>query len=277
MGVHPAVTWLFVPGSRHDRFDKAAASGADEVVVDLEDAVAAGAKTRSRAEVATWLDSTGAAWVRVNAAGTEWHEADLAALGDRPGLRGVVVPKAESPETLQGIRDRLPGAVHVMALVETARGVDQARSIATRGAVDRLAFGSIDFALDIGAEENDTALLFARSALVLASRVGDLPAPVDGVTVATGDGGAAREAAVRARDLGFGGKLCLHPRQVAPVAEGFRPSADQRAWAARVLRAARERSTGGEDPGAFGLDGTMVDLPVLERARAIAARGGVTT
>ncbi|MCW2868668.1 MAG: citrate lyase subunit beta-like protein, partial [Marmoricola sp.] len=144
-----AVTWLFVPGSRPDRFDRAVASGADEVVLDLQDAVAPGAKDAARDAVASWLRGGGAAWVRVNGVATREHEHDLAALGGCAGLRGVVVPDAEDPVSLQAVRAAVPDGAGVVALVESARGVDQVGAIARSG-VDRLAFGSIDFALDIG-------------------------------------------------------------------------------------------------------------------------------
>lgn len=267
MSVEGAVTWLFVPGSRDDRFERAAAAGADEIILDLEDAVAPDAKDRARRGVASWLDGPGTGWVRVNGTGTAWHESDVAAVAGAAGLHGVMVPKAEDAEALHDLRRRLPASVGLVALVESALGIDRATAIARSGAVDRLAFGAVDFALDIGAEETDEALLLARSSLVLASRVGGLPAPLDGVTVSTTDADAAREAATRARGLGFGGKLCIHPRQVAPVAEGFSPTAAQLAWATRVLDC-----VGAGDQGAVSVDGQMVDLPVLARARSIVAR-----
>lgn len=263
-----AVTWLFVPGDRSDRFDRASAALADEVVLDLEDAVAPGAKDASRAAVVSWLDRGGAGWVRINGVGTPWHEHDLAALGGCAGLRGIVVPAAEDAASLEAARTGLPDGVGMIALVESALGIDQVAAI-TRSGVDRLAFGSIDFALDIGAEETDEALLLARSSLVLASRVGGLPPPIDGVTVTIGDDAATERAAVRARSLGFGGKLCIHPRQVEPTARGFRPSAAQLQWATRILAVSDGRS------GTFAVDGQMVDRPVLERARSILDRVGL--
>jgi len=269
MTTEDAVTWLFVPGTRADRFDRAAAAGADEVVLDLEDAVPAAAKDEARQSVASWLGGPGEGWVRINGLETDTWEHDLAAVGGQPGLRGLVVPKAEDAARLAAWREQLPAAVGLVALVETARGIDSATTMASSGAVDRLAFGSVDFALDVGADETDDSLLYARSRLVVASRVGGLPAPLDGVTVSTTDDAVTRAAAARARQLGFGGKLCIHPRQVGPVAEGFRPTVAQLDWAVRVLEAAE----GGPDP--FTLDGEMIDRPVVARARSIAARGGV--
>ncbi len=266
MSVGDAVTWLFVPGSRPDRFEKAVASGADEVVLDLEDAVAPDSKDEARSSVAGWLGTGGSGWVRVNAAGTAGHEDDLAAISGRGGLRGVMVPRAEDPAAVAAVRAFLPVGVGVVALVESALGLDRSIAMARSGAVDRLAFGSIDFALDIGADETDEALLLARSSLVLASRLGGLPPPLDGVTAATGDADAAHAAAARARALGFGGKLCLHPQQVGPVEAGFRPTTRQVAWATRVLE------TADEGTGAVLVDGEMVDRPVIARARSIVAR-----
>ncbi len=267
-----SVTWLFVPGTRRDRFDRATGSGADEVIIDLEDAVAPDAKDDARQSVASWLEGAGTAWVRINAAGTAWHAQDLESLGGRQGLRGVVVPQAEDADSLTALRERLPRGVGVVALVESALGIDRAPVLARSGAVDRLAFGSIDFALDVGAEETDEALLLARSTLVIASRLGGLPAPLDGVTVSTTDDDASRMAAVRARSLGFGGKLCIHPQQLGPVAEGFRPTAAQLDWAVRVVGTA----AGDGGLGTFLLDGQMVDRPVLARAQSIIIRGGVS-
>lgn len=267
-----SVTWLFVPGSRDDRFDRAATSGADEVVLDLEDGVAPDAKDAARDRVASWLDGHGSGWVRVNGAGTPWHHRDLAAVSGRSGLRGVVVPQAEDVDALQTLRATLPAEAGVVALVESALGIDRAAAIASSGVVNRLAFGSVDFALDIGASETDEAMLFARSSLVVASRVGSLPPPLDGITVSTTDESLSRAAAARARGLGFGGKLCIHPRQVPAVAEGFRPTAAELAWASRVLEAAGGEVGGTADRGAIGVDGDMVDRPVLTRARALLSR-----
>lgn len=260
-------TWLFVPGDRADRFDKAAAAGADAVILDLEDAVAPEHKAAARDAVAAWLaGATHRAWVRVNAVGTPWHADDLAALRTAGGLRGVVVPKAEDVERVRPVAEALPDGAGLLALVETARGIQRAADLADSGCVDRLALGSVDLALDLGADETDETLLLARTMLVLASRAAGLPGPVDGVSTVLDDPAPVAAAARRARAFGFGGKLCIHPRQVKVVADAFAPSAQEVAWAERVQAAAV-----GQD-GAFALDGQMVDLPVLERALAVLAR-----
>lgn len=265
-----AATWLFVPGSRPDRFAKAAASGADEVICDLEDAVAPGEKEQARADVVAWLRGGGSAWVRLNAVGTRWHDDDVAALAECAGLRGLVVPKAESPSALAALAAEVPGPDRLVALVESAIGVLRAADLAACPGVGRLAFGSIDFALDVDATEDDDSLLLARSTLVLASRAGGRAAPLDGVTTALDDPEALAADARRARRLGFGGKLCVSPRQVPVVAAQFRPSDLEVDWARRVVAAA----DGGT--GVVATAGEMVDRPVLERAQRIlaAASGG---
>jgi citrate lyase subunit beta/citryl-CoA lyase len=267
---HSSASWLFVPGSRPERFDKAASAGSHEVIIDLEDAVAPAQKEKARTDAAGWLTSDGNAWVRVNAVGTPWHEDDLTVLAACPGLRGLMVPKAERPAELSRIASRLPTGTGVIALVETALGIRDAAAIAATPAVTGLAFGSIDFALDIDAEETDEALLFARCALVIAARAAFLPAPIDGVTVETRDTAVISRHAARARSLGFGGKLCIHPAQVPAVNAAFVPDRTDLDWAHRVLAGAPQ----GAETGAFSVDGQMVDRPVLDRARRIVARAG---
>ena len=261
-----AVTWLFVPGDRLDRFAKAQASGADVVVCDLEDGVAPGAKAQARSEVRGWLAAGGHAWVRVNPPGTEQGDGDVEALRGLPGLQGLVVPKSESAVRLEDLVRR-GGGCRLVALVETAIGVLEAGSIARSPAVDRLAFGSIDYAVDLDASGSDDSLLLARSLLVLASRAASKPAPLDGVSTELVDMPRVRAAASYARSLGFGGKLCVHPRQVAAVAAGFAPTGQELRWAREVYGAGA-----GASGGAVAVAGQMVDRPVLERARRILAR-----
>lgn len=268
--VEHARTLLFVPGSRPDRFDKAVASGADLVVVDLQDAVAEADKDPAREAVAAWLGRTGAgtsAAVRVNAPSSGHHEADVARLVGRPGLRAVVVPLAQDPQVLSTLAVRLGSDVAVVALVETALGLQRAHELASAAGVRRLAFGHLDLAADLGSSTDDTAMLMARSTLVLASRVAGLPGPVDGTTTALDDPDAAGADAARARSLGFTGKLCVHPSQVAPVNAAFLPTQQELEWAQRVLAASA-------DTGAVRVDGQMVDAPVIARARHLVALQG---
>lgn len=261
-----ARSYLFVPADRPERYAKALASGADAVIVDLEDAVAPAAKERARATLAAWLDSGGAGIVvRINAAASPEFDADLA-IAARPGVVAVVVAKAERVEGLARVRAAAPAAA-LLPLIETAAGIDRVREIAGAPGVQRLVFGSIDLQLDLGVEGDGDELLVFRSALVLASRLAGLDAPVDGVSTAIDDAAALDADTRRARRLGFGAKLCIHPRQVAVVHAAFAPSADELAWAGRVVAAAAAAAG-----GAVAVDGRMVDRPVLLRAQALLAR-----
>jgi itaconate CoA-transferase len=262
-----AVTWLFVPGDRPDRFAKAARSGADEIICDLEDSVAADCKEQARQHVTRWLAQGGSAWVRVNAGATPYYEEDVSALAGLAGLRGIVVPKAEEPVMLAGLGLRLRPGTGILALIETAAGVLCATAIARCPAVSRLAFGSIDFAADIDAAHDDEALLAARAALVYASRAAAKPAPLDGVTIMLDRPEAVAQDAARARRLGFGGKLCIHPAQVPAAAGAFRPTEPEAAWAREIIAAAERNG-----PGASRSGGQMIDKPVVDRARRVLAR-----
>lgn len=268
MSAVEAISWLFVPGSRSDRFDKAAAAGAGAVILDWEDAVAPEEKAAARQASLDWLGS-GSAWVRVNGVGTAAHEADLDALNGGPaGLCGVVLPKAE-PEAVAVVHGTLGAGVPLVALVESARGVVEIERMAGSGLVDRIAFGSVDYALDAGSDESDESLAYARARIVTASRAFGLPAPVDGITAEVTDLDRAGRDAGRARRSGFGGKLCVHPAQVPVVEAAFLPTDAEVEWASEVVARLAE------DPsGVLVVGGLMVDVPVAARARRIlAARG----
>ena len=251
-----ARTLLFVPGDRPDRFDKAAAAGADVVILDLEDAVRAEHKAQARDAVREWLRSNEAC-VRVNAAGTPWHDEDLAAL--RGLAAGIVLPMAASAFDATAVHRAADAPV--LAIVETARGVLEAAAIAAAEGVVRLAFGALDLAADLGTDDPDT-FARVRTQLVLASRAARLEGPVDSVTADVTDGEVAGRDALAGKAVGMRGKLCVHPRQVAPVAAAFAPDTAELDWARRVLEA-------GAGGGVAVLDGAMVDEPVLARARRI--------
>jgi citrate lyase subunit beta/citryl-CoA lyase len=260
-------SYLFVPGNRPDRFEKAWQSGADAVILDLEDAVQSTHKDLARKAVAAWLQPTRPVYVRINGTGTPWFEQDLELVG-LPGVQGVVLPKAEHPEQVERLAACLAGEAQVLPLLETALGVWNARVLAQTPRVERLAFGSVDFQLDTGITGEQEELLYARSRLVLASRVASILPPVDGVTMVLDDLTRLQEDVARARRLGFGGKLCIHPRQLELINRGFAPTDAERAWARRVLSAAE--ATGA---GALQLDGELIDRPVIARARSILAQG----
>lgn len=255
---------LFVPASRPERYAKALEAGSDAVIIDLEDAVAPADKDGARATLAAWLDPTHPVLVRINAADTPWFAADLELLA-RPGVSGVVLPKAEDPDDVL-VASHAGGGLPVLPLIESALGFEQRLALAHADRVPRLIFGHIDFQADLDMRATEDELLPFRMALVLASRLAGIAAPIDGVTTAIDDEGLLQNDALRARRLGFGGKLCIHPRQVGVVNRCFAPSADEIAWARRVIAA--DAAAGG---AAVAVDGKMVDRPVVLRAQAILA------
>lgn len=259
-----ARSFLFVPGDRPERFAKAAASGADVVVLDLEDAVAPADKPAAREHVRAWLDRGNQAAVRVNAHGTPWYDDDLAVVGGR--AVAVMVPKAGDPATLETLARSLRGGTGIVPLIETAAGVVGATAVCAATGVIRPAFGSVDLAAQLGVDHRSfDALAAARSALVLAAAASGRAAPIDGVTTTLTDDTALQSDIGRAAALGFTAKLCIHPRQVSAVNTGFSPTAEDIAWARAVVE-------GAEDGSVTVHNGQMVDRPVLLRAHAILAR-----
>ena len=267
--VQEATTFLFVPGDRPDRFDKALATGADVVVLDLEDAVARKDKVTARTEVVRWLsEGGGRACVRVNSVDDFEHAGDVDALCNLPGLTAVMVPKADGSVGYRDIRQLLQRPV--IALMESATGVDQVRAVVGDPGVARLAFGHLDYAMDIGAEPTHSAMLHARSRLVLASRVGDKPGPVDGVTTALDDAAVLGDDLRHAIEVGMTGKLLIHPSQVATSSAAFRPSESELAYARQIVATAASGA-------AARVDGFMVDAPVLARARKMLRYSEIST
>jgi len=177
-----------------------------------------------------------------------------------------MVPKSE-PESLTAISDRLGAEIQLIALIETVSGLSQLRHICSVRNVERLAFGNLDFSLDSGIAEE--LLDFVRLQISLESRLARLPPPIDGVTQALSDVSLLEAQARRAKSLGFGGKLCIHPAQIAPVNATFSPTPEELAWANRVIEAVQKDGT-----GAITLDGKMVDRPVVERAKTIIGAAG---
>ena len=253
-------TPLFVPANREDRFAKAAATEADAVILDLEDAVPPEEKDRARTALScAFTDKP--VMVRINGTATPWHKADVEALRNVP-IAAVMLSKAEAPFEISDLWKALGCRVPVVALIESARGLANARTIAALEAVTRLSFGSIDFCADLGCAHQRDVLRPARFELVLASRLAGIAAPIDGVTPQIDDRAAIRDDTHHAKDLGMTGKLCIHPRQVSEIRRAFAPTETEIDWATRILRS-------GE--GAVSVDGEMVDEPVRIRARSIMA------
>lgn len=259
----PDRTYLFVPGDRPDRFDKALAAGADAVILDLEDAVQPARKGEAREAIAQWLATTAArVFVRINPQGTPWHEEDCRLLSAK-AVRGVILPKSEDPQGVALVARGIRPQQELIVLIETVAGHFATAAIAQVPGVTRLAFGSFDFMAD-ARMESDEDLGPIRISLVMESRRANLPAPIDGVSLAIDDAVCMERDTRRSRQLGFGAKLCIHPKQVAPAHAGFAPLEEEIAWAHRVLAAMAEGPL-----GAIAVDGKLIDKPVLLRAEAL--------
>jgi citrate lyase subunit beta/citryl-CoA lyase len=253
---------LFVPGSRPERFAKADSSGADAVILDLEDAVAPGDKDRARgAIVAHAATLKSPVVVRINAAGTPWHQADIDAVRRLDGV-SVMLPKAERPEDIADMTRHMARGVFIIALVESAIGLANLPDILATPGVVAVAFGSVDFSLDLGCAHDRLTLLAARNEIVWRSRAAGRAAPIDGVTTDLSSSEIAEDDARHAMKMGFGGKMAIHPRQIEPIRNGFRPGENDITWARDIIGAA----SSGE---ASQVNGEMVDRPVIERARRI--------
>jgi citrate lyase subunit beta/citryl-CoA lyase len=267
-----ARSFLFVPGNRPERFGKAVASGADAVVLDIEDAVPLGDKAAARAAVrAAWpgLKALGRPLVvRINPARNALGAQDLQLLAQLDALAGVMVPKAESAQDMAMVRAALP-AVPILPLIESAAGLGALAAIAGAPNVLRLVIGHIDFMADTGMQcaHGEPELAPLRFAVALAT----LAPAIDGVTLALHDDEQLRRDTRQSLRYGFGGKLCIHPRQVAVVHAVMAPAPEDLAWAQRVLAA--DAQSGG---AAVQLEGRMVDLPVVLQARRLLARAALS-
>ncbi|MFN3355725.1 MAG: HpcH/HpaI aldolase/citrate lyase family protein [Pseudomonas sp.] len=271
--IRHAISYLFVPGNRPERFSKAVEAGPDAIILDLEDAVHPDSKAAARAAIWAWQEATPSAacerYIRLNSASSSLFRQDLTWLSDMrypERCNGIFLPKAECPEALTRVVERLlqwQPELKIVAIIETAKGLQQVESIASIQGLARLAFGSLDFSLDINCSQTPEAFLFARNRIVLASRTADLPSPIDGVTPAISDLATVVKDSHYARSLGFGAKLCIHPSQLVSVQRAFLPDSRQLAWAERVMSAV---ATGSH---AVQVDGEMVDLPLIEHAQRL--------
>src|SRR3954453_572595 len=223
-----ARSWLLVNGAHDDRFQAAAHSRADIVVLDMEDAVAPKDKAAARDNVVRWLGAGNSDWVRVNGFGTPWWADDLKTLADT-SIGGVMLAMVESVDHITETAKRLPD-VPIVALVETARGLERITAIAAAKGTFRLAFGIGDFRRDTGFGENPTTLAYARSRFTIAAKAAHLPGAIDGPTVGASALKLSEATAVSA-EFGMTGKICLTPDQCATVNEGLSPSLDEINWA----------------------------------------------
>lgn len=265
-------SYLYAPASRPERYVKALSTGADAVIFDLEDAVAASEKTAARASLLKGLCEAKQAvggplpeiLVRINCYASQWYSDDLDACA-RLDIDGIVVPKPDSPMLVARVANQHPNW-RLYLLMETAAGFAHIEDLARAPNVARLMFGSVDLMLDLGIADDDAPLHYYRSLIVLHSRLANLPAPVDGVCTALDDDAALLVELKRAKNFGFQSKLCVHPRQVSGIHTGFAPSADEIAWARRICD---EAGAG----AAVAVNGKLVDAPILEQARRVLMAG----
>ncbi|MBU3623467.1 CoA ester lyase [Polynucleobacter sp. AP-Latsch-80-C2] len=266
--------FLFVPGTRPERFSKALDSGATAVVLDLEDAVPEENKEDARNAIrSAWPNFTDEQKqrlvIRTNAPGSRFYSADLI-LAQELNVPCILIPKSELADEVNGAALILPNTA-IIPMIETALGLDHLREIANSNQVIRLALGNLDLQADLGmvCDQDETELQTARYQIVLASRLAKIAPPIDGVTPSTDDSARISNDAQRAKRMGFGAKLCIHPKQVSIVKAAFMPTDDELAWAHRVIEA--DQNSNG---GAVKLDGRMIDRPVVLLAQRTIALAG---
>lgn len=260
-----ARSWLLVPASKPEMFTAAAESAVDAVILDVEDAVSPHAKPAARDAVVAWLRAGGRAWVRINDATTPYWADDLDALRGIDTLEGVMLAKTESGSQVDATAERLGEGTPIVALIESAVGLEAAPEIARADATFRLAFGSGDFRRDTGMSDDPMAMSYPRARLVVTSRAARLPGPIDGPTLAVNDSMLGSDSRLTV-SMGMTGKLCMHADQGETVNRELAPSPTDVSWAREVI-------------GQLGEDGSGVrdgsDLPRLAKAKKITDRAAV--
>lgn len=268
-----ALTALYVPGDRADRVEKALRSGADIVIVDLEDAVAPSRKDAARDVLGALARARTPVQARVNAPGSPWADADIAVVAGLPRDVGVRVPKVESADDVARVAAAAPGRP-VHALIESALGVERAFDIARSGAAT-VALGEADLRSQLGlpaGAAGEPGLQWARSRLVTAAAAAGIPAPMMSVYADVADGQGLARSCAAGRALGFFGRAAIHPRQLPVIEAAFLPTADELARAERVveqLEAARANGVG----TVVLDDGTFLDVAMIAAARRTIAAG----
>lgn len=258
-----ARSYLFVPANRVERFEKALNTQADAVIIDLEDAVPVDLKVSAREGLNQWLldHPEQQVMVRVNASETEWFTTDIL-LAKHHNVSAIVLPKTESVDQIISVLNIKE--LDVFPLIETSKGFANVRQIASVKSVRALMFGSIDFQLELNMQGGYQELLSFRNEIVLASKLAGIEAPVDGVTVDFKDEVLIQMEVQQAKNLGFAGKLCIHPNQVNLVNQTFNPTVQEIEWAKQVINIVNEAQ--GQ---AVSMDGKMIDLPVILKAQKI--------
>lgn len=260
---------LFVPATRTDRILKAVDSGADVVIVDFEDAVAVEAKDSARQALSEFAKAHPQThfFVRINGAQTKWFEQDLAFCYAHANIVAIVLPKAEYANDIATVATV---GKPVYPIIESALGMANLAQIASAPGVARLSLGTLDLGLDLAMEEGSEGANFllkqVRAQMAIQSRAAGIGAPIDGVFPHIKDSDGLKSSVKFAKGLGFAGAMCIHPTQVGVIHEALAPKAEQLDWARRVIKRAEETGL-----AAFSLDGEMVDIPVIERAKQILA------
>jgi citrate lyase subunit beta / citryl-CoA lyase len=262
-----ARSWLLASGAHADRFEAASHSRADIVVLDIEDAVAPRDKLAARDNVVRWLGAGNTDWVRINGFGTPWWADDIALLAGT-SVGGVMLAMVESVDHVTETAKRLPN-VPIVALVETARGLERITEIAAAKGTFRLAFGIGDFRRDTGFGEDIATLAYARSRFTIAAKAANLPSAIDGPTIGSSPLKLIEATAVSA-EFGMTGKICLTPDQCSVVNEGLSPSQDEISWAKEFF--AEFERDGGEIRNGSDLPRIARATKILELARAYGIR-----
>lgn len=286
----PIRSALFVPGDRPDRIDKAMQTAADLVIIDLEDAVLPENKSMARSAVSKCLAANAGqspVAVRINQIDSEHYDRDLGSLAQSPPY-AVMLPKFESPNELELLGTHLSSiesdmgkaanSIRVIPLIESAVAIEGVPGILHTPVASRvwcLAFGAADYALDIGIELDNNAegLLYPQTRLPVASRAAGVPAPLDAPYMTDlKDVRGLREACLRARSMGFQGKLCIHPNQVETCNKEFSVSSAEVEEARRIVETYRQSQSAGR--GVVQLDGKLIDQPIVDRAMQILEMAG---
>lgn len=263
---------LFVPANRPERIPKALASGADVVIVDFEDAVAIDAKESARQALGEFAKTNPEAkfFVRINSAQTKWFEQDLAFCYAHPNVAAIMLPKAEYAADIASVA---AGGKPVYPIIESALGIANLAQIVNAPGVARLSFGALDLGLDLAMDDDSEGATFllkqVRAQIAVQSRAAGIAAPLDGVFPDIKNSEGLTASVKFAKGMGFAGAMCIHPTQVEVIHAALAPQEEELAWARRVIEMAEETGS-----AAFSLDGKMVDMPVIEKAKQILAYAG---
>lgn len=266
---------LFAPGDKPKLQRNASTAGADVVVFDLEDAIASGQHDVARKEINRVLtdrkfDPSCEVCVRVNPGHRTSCDLDMV-LDDDPRIDSIMLPKTEQADDIAKLNEQLINRGYelpILALVESASGVLQSEAIANANATDAICFGAEDFSADVGATrtEKGTEVLYARERVVAAAAAADIAA-IDTLVTDFEDNNHLQNDAAFSTQLGFDGKMAIHPSQVEPINNAFTPDPERIQWAEQVLEARDSAKTEGQ--GVYEVDGEMIDAPLIAQAERI--------